>query len=197
MDLQINELDQIIKFDYVTSVFDIIVISSLKSITLFILISELEILCKDLTFSIKKFDENSSLTNNEVEIVDEVELVVKNLGPEHLRYLKSILHISILLVSTINLIYGILKFSFIINAFINANKMPIDVIFFSIVVVSNVFGLLQLVLSSLSWYFMKKIENAEIKKQENDKNEKTKKFNLKRLLSLAKPGKKIRIKLLK
>jgi hypothetical protein len=187
--LEQNVLDQIIKFDYITSVFDIIVLSSIKSIILFILITELESFYKDLLFIQKKFEENDSelnLTTTVNEDSDDIEINVKYMGPEHLRYLISILHISILLLSIISSIYPIVKLSFIMNSFMKENMMPIRAIFFSVTITSLCFSLIQVLFSSLSWYFMKKLQNVELVKHDEE-NKNTKKINLKRLFSLSKP----------
>ena len=185
-----NVLDQIIKFDYITSAFDIIVLSSIKSIILFIFITELESLNTDLLFIQKKYDENendqSDLTS-ENEVRDDIEINVKYTGPEHLRYLISILHISVLLISIISFIYPIIKFSFIMNSFINEKKMTIQILFFSVTCTSVCFSLIQILFSSLSWHFMKKLQNVKLVKNEEDKIKKMKKINLKRLFSLSKP----------
>ena len=183
-------MDQIIKFDYITSAFDIIVLSSIKSIILFIFITELESLNTDLLFIQKKYDENendqSDLTS-ENEVRDDIEINVKYTGPEHLRYLISILHISVLLISIISFIYPIIKFSFIMNSFINEKKMTIQILFFSVTCTSVCFSLIQILFSSLSWHFMKKLQNVKLVKNEEDKIKKMKKINLKRLFSLSKP----------
>ena len=188
LELKTNEIDQIIKFDYQTSVFDLIVLSSIKSIILFILITELEAHCKDLLFLTKKLEEDgdeSELTN---ETRDDVELNVKYMGPEHLTYLISILHLSILLISIISVVYPIVKFSFIINTFVKENKMPMDIVFFSICATSAFLSLIQLLFSCTSWHFMKKLESVQLVKREKENEEKkARKINLKRLFSLATP----------
>lgn len=199
IDLKTVEIDQIIKFNYVKSVFDCIIMTSLKSIVVFILISELETIAIDIIFLRKKssISENTEISTEETNIQtdeittrDDVELNVDFTIPDHLKYLKSILHLSLCIVLFICLIYTIIKFSFVLNEYNDSNpkELPFNVLFLIIIIACGCFSCLQFILSLLSWHFMRKLENIKlIEQSDKNKQDKPRKINLRRVLSLAKP----------
>ena len=168
-----NELDQIVKFDFKNSVFDVIVFASVKTMLLFILISELEA----ATICVLEA-ENPSVQNS------------LNTSSTDYKLAKRILHFLVSFVCVCASVYLAVKFSLVLSEIVQKqNKM--SYFFFSVLVTEFGFSLVQLLLATLGWSSMRKLSleiQAQRLRDEIDDAEPTKKgTNIRRLIGLSYP----------
>ena len=185
-----NELDQIIKYHFTESIFDIIVLSSLKAILLFVFVSELENDHKTTASrrveEMKKYEtENNSLNKDSEALIE----------PYKSSNTAKIFHFVILVICLLSCVYTVIKFALVLNLIIIARSsqdhddLPMDYFYFGVLTTEMGFSLIQLIFSLLSWKCMNtfvKQHTEESIAQTSNPNEK-KKINLDRLLALSFP----------
>lgn len=196
--LNTNEFDQIIRFHYTQSIFDLILLSSCKILLLFILINELEDLCLRIAFCSVNTSSVSSSNTDEVTVNqtlndDQENLIVNTPRTnDSLKCGKQLLHLMIILICLSSITYTSVKFALVLQLILqDASKPPMDFFCFSIICVELSFSLIELLISVFSWKFMRSLI-ANVKnqlEQQNESNEKNtkKEINLKRLLRISRP----------
>nr|QUF59446.1 ATP-binding cassette transporter Abcb10-like [Brachionus angularis] len=188
-----NELDQIIKFHFTQSIFDVVLLSSFKALILFVLVTELETVVIKISIEVAQNQripdqtESTNLSDQET-LVTEISSSLKNL-----RLIKKILHLTIIIVNLSSLIYISIKFGFVLNLFIKSNNqnLPMHSFYFATLCTELGFCLIEFFTSFLSYKSMRAIglivnrlalstepETSEIPK---------KKASIKRLIGLSYP----------
>lgn len=179
-----TEIDQIIKFNFTESIFDIILIASIKAAILFITVSELEVYTVRIALKVKLAQPASSLinsttntsTNDDEVLIQNVDQIVQISGninhsdsqshadPDliHYKRIKTFLHYVLLVLNLASTVYITVKFSFVLSDMLHGQdennlKQPMDYFFFSVLIFEFAFSLIQLVFSVLSWTFMRRL----------------------------------------
>ncbi|RNA22673.1 ABC transporter B family [Brachionus plicatilis] len=191
-----SELDQIIKFHFTESIFDIVFLSSFKALILFILISEIESACykiavrtASLTKRSQSVDVNLSTNTDDTENLIEIQDFSSTNTSA-----KNYLQIFSLSISVASLAFILTKFGFVTNLFIRANKedskLPMSYYFYAILITEFVFCFLEVLFSVLNWRFMRtfgKFVCSKALANETEDVDGKKKVNIKRLISLSYP----------
>lgn len=186
-----NELDQIIKFHFTQSIFDIILISSFKALLVFISITELESASIRIALKTASLTDDSNLNSNPSDtenlINSEIEPSLSSI--ETLKSLKQFLHIFTIVVNLACVIYLSIKFGFVLNLIINDTKLPMHYFYFAALTTEFGLCLIELLFSCFSWRNMRtigRIVHSQASLTESEQTEK-KKVNIKRLIGLSYP----------
>lgn len=203
--LQGDELNEIIKFHFTESVFDILVITSFKALLLFVLINELEqtyLVITTYTHSCNPLKrEDINIENNNVNVDRETLInssqadIDKISFPSQYNFRKNILHFLLIFVNIVTFFYAALKFSFVLyNIITNNNNQNennnMDIFHFSALATELGFCIIQLLFGCFSWIFMRrlcKIAALQRINYDSTQNKPVKRVNLKRLISLSYP----------
>lgn len=197
-----NELDQIIRFHFTESIFDIILLCSIKLLILFILISELETTClrsankiaRETLKELENQNENDSIINQDDNHEDDQELIL-NRAKLNNSIEKKMLHYLVFFICLSSMIYSCVKFSIVLKIIIESNttksNLHMDYFFFALLCTEFGFSLIELFVSLFSWKFMRDFHSNILKqmiskqtRSELEQNE-NKKVDLKRLLKTA------------
>lgn len=196
---QTNELDQIIKFHFTESVFDILVMSSLKTMIIFILVTELDTVSTKIAFN--SFENNRKSEEAEASASSQIQSDHENLintgssvSISHNKTIKAILHMAISIFSFTCAVYTVIKFSLIMKEISRFNKneipsLPMDYYYLAVLCVEFGFVLIQLVISCFSWKGMRSLV-LQVQKDASSTDTDKKPIptvNMKRLLSLSFP----------
>ena len=194
-------MNQIVRFHFTESIFDILIISSFKSLLLFVLINELEQTYLIITTQTNKSSKREVQANNANNNTDHENLINSNhtdvdqisfqLDSTYILR-RNILHFFLILINSISFFYTAFKFSFVLYAIINnqndKKKLPMDNFHFSALVTELVFCIVQLILGCLSWMCMRslsKLASSQLTNYDSTQSKPIKKVNLKRLISLS------------
>ena len=192
-----REIDQIIKFHFTESIFDILLIASFKAIILFILVSELEKVCIELISNSRETEINQS--NSNLVNTDDQDTLINNQNSNNndIKYFKTIrkfLHLIVLLISLSVMIYCAVKFALVLRLIVNPvdikhDKLPMDYFYFSILITEFALSIIEVLFSCLSWMFMRKLpllirDQAILNESQAGK---PKKIDLRRLIGLSYP----------
>nr|QNH67877.1 ATP-binding cassette transporter subfamily B member 10-like protein [Brachionus rotundiformis] len=191
-----SELNQIIKFHFTESIFDIVFLSSFKALILFILISEIESSCYKIAINtanqVKKSQsvDISSSTNTD----DTESLIDTQQNSNGDNSVKKYLQAFTLVISLVSFAFILVKFGFVTNLFINAkkndDKYPMSIYFYAILITEMIFCFLEFLLSLLNWRFMRNFAKLVCSKalaNETEAIDDKKKVNIRRLISLSYP----------
>jgi len=209
--LDTSEFDQIVRFHFTQSIFDILLLSSVKLVLLYILISELERSCIQIAiysfpiYSNAQINEINQSADEPVEVVASTsgtadndllirETYVQITNNSFVYFFKRLFHFLILIICLISMIYSSVKFSLVLKLIIESqttksHRLPMEFYFFSIICTEFAFTLLELLFSLFSWKFMSKVISTILKQLISNESESDQKKNidLKRLLSIMKP----------
>lgn len=192
-----REIDQIIKFHFTESIFDILLIASFKAIILFILVSELEKVCIELISNSRETEINQS--NSNLVNTDDQDTLINNQNSNNndIKYFKTIrkfLHLIVLLISLSVMIYCAVKFALVLRLIVNPvdikhDKLPMDYFYFSILITEFALSIIEVLFSCLSWMFMRKLpllirDQAILNESQAGR---PKKIDLRRLIGLSYP----------
>jgi hypothetical protein len=194
----LSELDQIVKFHFTQSIFDIILLSSFKAMLLFILVSELE--NRTLLDIVESTESSSSLNANTSSVDQEIvsdqaqanttsssaNFVNVKISPPLIK----LYHFMIFLLCSASLAYTAVKFGIVLVQMVSkdSNEQKMHGFYFSIICVELAFSCVLFVFSLLSVYFMKRLRATPIAQLlQTESGDKNKKVNLRRLISLSYP----------
>ena len=196
-----NELDQILKFHFTQSIFDILILSSFKSLLLFVLINELEQTYLVITTNSKAptkreaptaSSDQETLINASTSDIDPSNSVVIQNSQHNFR--KNILHFFVVFINITCLVYTAVKFAFVLHEILvdksEKNVPPMHYYHFSALAVELGFCIAQILSACLSWTFMRRLcKLAATQRDEYDptKTPPAKKVDIKRLISLSYP----------
>nr|UOU03333.1 ATP-binding cassette subfamily B10-like [Brachionus rubens] len=198
LNFETNELDQIIKFHFTESIFDVILLSSFKALLLFVLITEIESVC----FKIALSTANNVRNTQSIEVgsstnMSDSENLIQNPpssnDTESLRLIKKCLQLTLLVSTILSLVFLAIKFGFITDLFVKSNneKVHMHLFYYVTLIVELAFTLIQVLFSALNWIYMRKFGKYVCSKalSEEPENQVTKKknVNVTRLISLSYP----------
>lgn len=193
--LRTDEYDQIIKFHFTESIFDIFLLSSIKSIILIISIAELELAVVRIASLSNTFQQVSD-QSLETSTNSDGEALILNVDTKtqsSRAAQKRALYFLIILICFASMAYSAVKFSFVLKLIIESqsakSNIPMDYFSFSILCTEFAFSLLQLFTSFFSWKSMRNlVKDIQTQTLNNEPEiEPKKNVNLARLLSLSKP----------
>lgn len=171
--------------------------SSLKAMAIFILITELGIVCTTIALNSLENNRKEAETGSTSQIQSDHETLINPVNTEsmsHNKIFKRLLHLATLFLCLACAVYTIIKFSFILKDISKFKSqeipsMPMDYYYFAILCVELAFVLIQSVISCFSWKGMRSLAlqvQKDASSTETDKKSNTK-VNIQRLLSLSLP----------
>nr|APD26511.1 ATP-binding cassette transporter subfamily B member 10-like protein [Brachionus koreanus] len=191
-----SELDQIIKFHFTESIFDIVFFSSFKALIIFILITEIESACYKIAIkTANKVKKSHSVDIHTSTNTDDSENLIETTDySTNDSSAKKYLQIFNLIMSMASLAFILVKFVFVTNLYIKAKKedkkLPISSYFYAILITELVFCFIEFLFSILNWKFMRNFGKFVCSKAMADDTQTIddkKSVNIKRLISLSYP----------
>lgn len=168
--------------------FDIILLSSFKTLILYICITELEnVSLKIISRSREQIIVASTSVN------DRASTETQNQYACYLEEIKKGLQLAIFIFTFVCFSYVIIKFSFILKDIIPSSikKQSWNIDFgFTIICVELIFSIIEFLLACMSWFYMRKLSSIALSQMisaETETNQAKKKVNLRRLISLSYP----------
>ena len=198
LSLDPNEFDQIVQFSFTTSIFDIVLLSSFVSVSLFICVSELEATCLRIVMESRSGGRaavEASSTSETVATAADYESSDSNATRRTLHWLT-------LVAAAVNLAYTAAKFGVVSRLMFDRQadeKKPMDDYYYKILSTELGFAIVLTILALLSWRAMRRLSlnvynqlvNSTSDDAESNKPgaNRPRKVNVMRLISLSYPEK--------